>query len=375
MNAPASLPRGTQPNGRVDLLGLTHEEFSQTIEGFLSSAREPGYRSRQLREWVYRRNPTGFSSMSDVPKQLRERLGASFTLHPLEKNLEKLSRDSTRKFLWSRPQGGVLESVVIPERERTTYCISTQAGCPVKCTFCATGYGGFDGNLSTAEIIDQVLQMRQATDSPPTNIVYMGMGEPLLNFPAVARSLTILTHPEQVGFGARRITVSTVGIPERIRELGTLFPQVKLALSLHAARDELRDRIIPLNRKYGLKALLAATGEHAQTTGRKVTFEYVVLPGVNDSERDAREVSLLVRGIPSGINLIGFNPFPGAPYTRPSVKRLLCFRQWLGRTYRGPITIRRSRGEDIEGACGQLSLSRDGADSLKRPRKGPSESA
>ena len=187
--------------------------------------------------------------------------------------------------------------------------------------------------------------------------------------------LAILTHPEQVGFGARRITVSTVGIPERIRELGTLFPQVKLALSLHAARDELRDRIIPLNRKYGLKALLAATGEHAQTTGRKVTFEYVVLPGVNDSERDAREVSLLVRGIPSGINLIGFNPFPGAPYTRPSVKRLLCFRQWLGRTYRGSITIRRSRGEDIEGACGQLSLSRDGADSLERPRKGPSEGA
>jgi len=358
MNVSASPSRDAQARGRTDLLELTHEEFASVVQGFLTSVREPGYRSRQLREWVYRRTPTGFSAMSDVPKHLRERLEARFTLHPLEKNLERLSRDSTRKFLWSRPEGGVLESVLIPERERTTYCISTQAGCPVKCTFCATGYGGFEGNLRASEIVDQVLRMRQITDSPPTNIVYMGMGEPLLNFPAVSRSLTILTHSEQVGFGARRITVSTVGIPARIRELGTLFPQVKLALSLHAARDELRDRIIPLNRKYGLKALVAATREHAHTTGRKVTFEYVVLPGVNDSERDAREVSALVRGIPSGINLIGFNPFPGAPYSKPSVKRLLCFRQWLGRTYRGPITIRRSRGEDIEGACGQLSLDR-----------------
>jgi 23S rRNA (adenine2503-C2)-methyltransferase len=359
MNVSASLPRSTQAKERTDLLELTDEEFASVITEFLTSAGEPGYRSRQLRDWVYRRTPTGFSGMSDVPKHLRERLGARFTLHPLEKKLERLSRDSTRKFLWSRPEGGVLESVLIPERERTTYCISTQAGCPVKCTFCATGYGGFEGNLRASEIVDQVLRIRQSTDCPPTNIVYMGMGEPLLNFPAVIRSLKILTHADQVGFGARRITVSTVGIPERIRELGTLFPQVKLALSLHAARDELRDQIIPLNRKYGLKALLAATREHAQTTGRKVTFEYVVLPGVNDSEGDAREVAALVQGIPSGINLIGFNPFPGAPYSKPPVKRLLDFRQWLGRTYRGPVTIRRSRGEDIEGACGQLSLSRD----------------
>ncbi len=348
--------RGTSEAARRDVLDLGLSEISEALEGLLKASGEPLYRVRQIREWVYHRNPEAFGGMSDLPKRLREHLEATFRLHPLAQKLEEVSRDATRKLLWSRAGGGTIESVVIPDRDRVTYCISTQAGCPVKCTFCATGYGGFQGQLSAAEIVDQVLSLRRITGLPPTNVVYMGMGEPLLNFAAVKRSLEILTHPDQVGFGARRVTVSTVGIPDRILELGDVFPQVKLALSLHAARDDLRSEIIPLNRKYPLEEVLEALRGHARKTGKKVTIEYIVLPGVNDAEHDAKAIASRLRGLPSRINLIGFNPFPGAPYSKPTVKRLLKFREWLERAYEGTVTIRRSRGEDIQGACGQLSL-------------------
>ena len=343
-----------------EVLGLSLEEFSKAGEEILRAAGEPEYRLRQLADWIYRKTPEGFAAMSDLPKRLRERLGEAWKLHPLAKAVEKISKDSTRKFLWTREEGGRIESVVIPDRDRITYCISTQAGCPVKCTFCATGQGGFLGHLRAAEIVDQVLSMRRIASLSPTNIVYMGMGEPLLNFAAVRRSLEVLTEEGQVGLGARRITVSTVGVPERIREMARLFPQVKLALSLHAARDDLRSEIIPLNRKYPLREVIEAVRDHSRATGKRATFEYIVLPGVNDSERDAREISARLRGIPSRINLIGFNPFPGAPYDKPSVQRLLCFRRWLEQSFPGAVTIRRSRGEDIQGACGQLSLKQEG---------------
>jgi len=341
---------------RLEILGLTAAELEEALARLLEEAREPRYRLGQLREWLFRRTPADFGGMSDLPKRLRERLDAAFVLLPLQRSIEKVSSDGTRKLLWTRSDGGSIESVVIPDRDRVTYCISTQAGCPVKCTFCATGHGGFQGQLRAAEIVGQVLGLRAVTGLSPTNVVYMGMGEPLLNFEAVKRSLEVLTSPDLAGFGARRITVSTVGIPDRIRELGELFPQVKLALSFHAARDDLRTEIIPLNRKHPLADVIAALRDHTRITGKKVTLEYIVLPGVNDTERDAREVIERVRGLPSRINLIGFNPFPGAPYTKPSVKRLLVFRKWLEAGFEGEVTIRRSRGEDIQGACGQLSL-------------------
>jgi 23S rRNA (adenine2503-C2)-methyltransferase len=346
--------------GKREILGLSSEEAGQALDEILRARGQPAYRARQARDWIYRRTPDSFERMSDLPAPLRTDLAASFTLHPLALRAEDRSRDGTRKFLWLRGDGGTIESVVIPDRERTTYCISTQAGCPVKCTFCATGYGGFQGQLTAAEIVDQVLLMRSLTGTPPTNVVYMGMGEPLLNFGPVSRSLEVLTHPEQVGLGARRVTVSTVGIPDRIRDLALQFPQVKLALSLHAARDDLRDEIIPLNRKWPLGQVLDAVREHARLTGKKATFEYIVLPGVNDSLRDAEDVAARLAGIPSRINLIGYNPFPGGPYEKPAVKRLLVFRSWLQRNYPGEVTIRRSRGEDIQGACGQLSLAHAG---------------
>jgi 23S rRNA (adenine2503-C2)-methyltransferase len=353
---PAGPPREAAGEQRPQVLGFSGEESREALGAAVRAAGEPPFRARQVADWIYRRTPESWERMSDLPKDLRAGLAAAFILHPLEPLAENVSRDGTRKFLWRRSEAGNLESVIIPDRERRTYCISTQAGCPVKCTFCATGFGGFAGQITAAEIVDQVLHMRRIASAPPTNIVYMGMGEPLLNIGPVLRSLEVLTHPDQLGLGARRITVSTVGIPDRIRELGERFPQVKLALSLHAARDELRDELIPLNRKHPLEAVLAAVRDHARRTGKMATFEYIVLPGVNDTERDAREVARALNGIPSRINLIGFNPFPGAPYAKPGVNRLLTFRQWLEKGYAGPITIRRSRGEDIQGACGQLSL-------------------
>ena len=357
------MPRSdSAPDARPALLGLDADRFLETTHAAVAKAGEPRYRADQLRRWIFERTPDSFDEMLDLPRALRERLDADFVLHPLRYDLDQKSVDGTLKVLWRRSarhrESGPLESVMIPDGDRVTYCISTQSGCPVKCTFCATGHGGFTGNLDAAEIVDQVLQMRTRTGIAPTNLVYMGMGEPLLNYDAVARSLDILTHDSQVRFGARRITVSTVGVPDRIRQLGREFPQVKLALSLHAARDDLRDELIPLNRKHRLAEVLDAVREHGRVSGKKVTFEYVILPGVNDRDEDIVDIARRVRGIPSRINLIGFNPFEGAPYEKPRLASILGFRDRLAARFDGAITLRRSRGEDIQGACGQLSLAR-----------------
>jgi 23S rRNA (adenine2503-C2)-methyltransferase len=354
-------PDASSMPDRIDVLGLLSGEWDAKIGGVLGELGEPSYRSRQLREWVFHRTPASFEAMSDLPLALRHSLEARAVLHPLALVSESVSSDGTRKYLWSRPGSGPIESVLIPDereggKERVTYCISTQAGCPVKCTFCATGYGGFEGQLSAAEIVDQVVQVRRVSGHPPTNVVYMGMGEPLLNFAATARSLEILADPRSLALGARRLTVSTVGVPQRIVDLGRRFPQVKLALSLHAARDELRSQLIPLNRKFPLSEVIGAVREYRRITEKLATFEYVVLPGINDTRRDAEEIGALLAGLPSRINLIEFNPFEEVSYRKPTVARLEEFRRWVARGFPGPITIRRSRGEDIHGACGQLTL-------------------
>lgn len=343
----------------VELPGVPHGEWAETLTPILEDAGQAPYRGKQILDWVFRRRARDIESMNNLPRSLREHLSTRATLHPVRVDRHEQSTDGTQKFLWRRRQGGAIESVLIPDADRRTFCISTQAGCPVRCTFCATGYGGFDGQLSPGEIVDQVLQTTIETDIEPTNLVFMGMGEPLLNFDNVLKSIAVLTHPNQLGMSPRRITVSTVGIPKRIVELAERYPQVKLALSLHAPQNALRDEIIPLNEKYPLEEVLDAVASHQRETGRYVTFEYVVLPGVNDSAEDARELARLVRDIPSRINLIGFNPFPGAPYERPTVQELTRFRAQLEESYPGTVTIRRSRGEDIQGACGQLSLAHD----------------
>lgn len=339
-----------------ELPGIAAGEWNERLKPVFDALGEPRYRIRILRDWVFHRLAPDFSVMTDLPRASRAELPRRLTLHPLSELGREVSVDGTEKTLWRRARGEAIESVFIPDGRRRTFCISTQAGCPVKCTFCATGFGGFDGQLSPGEIVDQVILGTIRQGRPPTNIVYMGMGEPLLNAPAVFRSIDILTHPDQFGMGARRITVSTVGVPRRIVELGERHPQVKLAISLHAPRDDLRDEIIPLNVKHPLAELLAAVRRYQARTNKKVTFEYILLPGLNDGTAEARALGALLRGLPSRINLIGFNPFPGATFTRPSVRQLGRFRDLVAREFPGDVTIRRSRGEDISGACGQLSL-------------------
>ncbi len=368
MESPAADPEIASPLSefpkpeRIELLGIPGRGWDERVGAWLKELGEPRYRVRQLRDWVFRRTPAAFSAMSDLPLAFRRKLEESAVLHPIELREERVSRDGTRKYLWGRAGGGSIESVLIPDerdgdRTRITYCISTQAGCPVKCTFCATGYSGFEGQLTTAEIVDQVVQVRRISGLSPTNIVYMGMGEPLLNFERTLESLDVLGDPDQVGLGDRRITVSTVGVPEKIVELGRRFPQVKLALSLHAARDKLRDVIVPLNRKYRLAEVIGAVREHHRITEKLPTMEYVLLPGVNDTQRDAREIAGMLKRLPSRINLIEFNPFPGVEYQKPTVASLTTFRLWIAAEgFPGTVTIRRSRGEDIHGACGQLML-------------------
>ncbi len=356
------MPKTDGTTEPTQLLELLAEEFSDAAASAVKEAGEPAYRVDQLKGWLYERTPLSFQEMEGLPRSLRTQLEEKFILHPLEYDLDLLSEDGTRKFLWKQERDDSrIESVLIPDGDRVTYCISTQAGCPVKCTFCATGYGGFAGNLSAAEIIDQVVQIRNRTAQAPTNLVFMGMGEPLLNFDGLCRALSIMTDPRQLGIGARRITVSTVGIPDRIRELSRSFPQVKLALSLHATNRQLRDKLVPLNIKYPLEDVLEAVREHYRQTGRRVTFEYVILPGINDSSEDARDLANKILDIHSTINLIGFNPFEGAPYRKPVLKSMLAFRDELRRLLPGEVTLRRSRGEDIQGACGQLSLKNQGS--------------
>ncbi len=344
------------PKDRLELVGLTGDEWKASIGALLKEEKQPAYRGKTLSSWVFKHLATSFDQMSDLPKAFRENLAQKTILHPLTESNRQVSEDGTEKFLWRLNSGHALESVFIPDGNRRTFCISTQAGCPVKCTFCATGYGGFDGQLTPGQIVDQVIQLSHSTGMLPTNIVFMGMGEPLLNAPNVYKSIEILTAPDQLGLGTRRLTLSTVGIPKRIIELAKLHPQVKLAVSLHATNDELRDEIIPLNKQYPLEMLLSSIKEHHRITGKKVTFEYIILPGVNDSEEDARALARIARSTPSRVNLIGFNPFPQAHYGKPTVPQIQWFRNEIATRFDGEIMIRRSRGEDIQGACGQLSL-------------------
>lgn len=350
----------------VDLLHLTSEELGSVLTDLLrqvQGAAQPRYRIRQIRHWIYEKTPDGFEGMTDIPEALRRELSRSFRLHPLTPVERVSSRDGTERFAWQTTTGALIESVWIPEGDRITCCLSTQAGCPVGCLFCATGRAGYRGNLSAAEIVDQFVSMKRIRGAPPTNVVLMGMGEPLLNYRNVSRAIRILTSPEQIHLGARRVTLSTVGIPKGIVALARDHPQVRLALSIHTPTDRVRDRLVPLNRRHPIRKILEACRVHSAETGKRITIEYVLIPGVNDAEKDALRLAPLLRGMAAKVNLIGFNPFPGAPFRKPSTAELIAFRGRLARTLRGPVVIRRSRGADIQGACGQLS-------GLRHPRGG-----
>ncbi len=355
------LERLTDLDPRVELLSLRPAELEASLRSWLVERGEPRYRVAQIVEAVYRHGATGWTSITTLPTDLRAQLDIDYRLPSIAPHEERKSADGTRKFLWKLVDDELVESVLIPTRRRDTICISSQVGCPLACAFCATGVFGYRRNLTAGEIVDQArcLHVLRGRSDIGMNVVFMGMGEPLLNWKQVDTALDILIDSRGIDLGARRITVSTVGVPEGIVALGERFPQVRLAVSLHAARDEVRDEIVPLNRRHPLCELTAACRVWTQSTGKRLTFEYVHLPGVNDGEVDAVALAELLKRVPAKVNLMRYNPVEGLGFRRPTEAETTAFRDAVTELTRSPITIRKSRGLDIEGACGQLRLARE----------------
>ncbi|MDT8448989.1 MAG: 23S rRNA (adenine(2503)-C(2))-methyltransferase RlmN [Wenzhouxiangellaceae bacterium] len=336
---------------KTNLLGMDREG----LERFFASLGEKPFRARQLLQWIYKRGVTDFEAMSDLSRGLRMRLSGLAEIRPPAVLREQLSADGTVKWLMSLPGGNVVETVFIPEPDRATLCISSQVGCMLNCTFCSTAMQGFARNLSAAEIIGQVWLGSERTGGRRiTNVVLMGMGEPLLNLDQVRPALGLLRDDLAYGLAARRVTVSTAGVVPGIDALREA-PAIALAVSLHAPDDELRSRLVPLNRKYPIAELLAACRRYLAERRPKqsITFEYTMIDGVNDSPELARQLLRVLANVPSKINLIPFNPFPGTPFRCSSPERMLRFQEIL-RAGGLIATIRKTRGDDIDAACGQL---------------------
>jgi 23S rRNA (adenine2503-C2)-methyltransferase len=333
------------------------------IAWFAQQGEKP-FRARQVLRWIHHFGESDFNAMTDIAKSLREKLIATATVSPAPTISDKLSDDGTRKFLFDVGNRNAVETVFIPEDDRRTLCISSQAGCALECAFCSTGRQGFNRNLSTAEIIGQLWQANRALGYAPTsgncgeriisNVVLMGMGEPLANFDNLLPALRLMLDDNAYGLSRRRVTVSTSGIVPAMDRLAEACP-VALAVSLHAPTDGLRDKLVPINRKYPLAELMAACQRYLLHAPRDfITFEYVMLDGVNDSDADARALLHLVRDVPCKFNLIPFNPFPASGFHRSPAERVRRFASILINA--GIVTTtRKTRGEDIDAACGQLA--------------------
>ena len=337
--------------GKTDIMDLSPEQLRQ----WLTDRKIASYRSGQISRWIYQRQVDSFTAMTDIGKPLRERLESRFTIGRLRQIRVEQSRDGSRKYLFGLRDGNRIESVLIPERGHATLCISSQVGCALGCRFCMTGKGGLVRNLTRGEIVAQVRDIRRGLDDPGrlTNIVLMGMGEPLANFDQVVSALdTLLDSSEGFGFAARRITLSTAGLASRLEELGRRVP-VNLAVSLNASENRTRDWLMPINQTYPIEQLLDACRRYRLRPHRRITFEYILIKDVNDSEADARRLVRLLRPLKSKINLIPFNPHPGSQMQRPTEAVVERFLQILIDHHYTAI-IRRSKGEDISAACGQL---------------------
>jgi 23S rRNA (adenine2503-C2)-methyltransferase len=322
---------------------------------------EPSYRGRQIFEWIHRRGVLEPSRMTNLPKPLRRRLEEEGLGWPIELISKHQSADHTQKLLLAMRDGERVETVLIPQLEDpqvVTQCISSQVGCAMGCVFCASGVAGLKRNMTDAEIVSQVLLGRRqiATDQRIRNVVFMGMGEPLHNYEAVARALVLLTHPQGIDLSKRRVTVSTSGLVRQIDRLGRDFGgEVQLAVSLHAVRDAERSRIMPINRKHGLGELTDALRRYPLSSRQRITIEYTLIEGVNDSVRDAAEMAELLRGIPVKVNLIPMNPISGSSLRAPAGSHVTRFQDELLR--RGfSVFIRKTRGDDVAAACGQLAF-------------------
>jgi 23S rRNA (adenine2503-C2)-methyltransferase len=338
----------------IDLRSLMPAELAARLH----AAGQPAYRSEQVFRWLHGQGVSRFDEMTNIPAPLREALAEGGGWTPLSEEVIQHAADGTRKMRYRTADGRAIESVLIPDdkegRDKLTLCVSSQVGCAMDCSFCATATLGYGRNLSAGEIVEQVYRATRLAERRPTNLVFMGMGEPLHNFDNVAKAFALLQHPWGANFSARRITVSTSGLVPGIEKLGQLMPAPNLAVSLNATTDEVRDQLMPVNKRWPIAALLDATRKFPLAHNRRVTFEYVMLAAMNDSDADADRLPRLLRGIPSKVNLIPWNPFPGTPYQRPSAERIRTFQERL-RAGGLAVYIRTPRGDDIDAACGQLA--------------------
>lgn len=347
------MPAG--PQETTNLLGLDRAG----LERFFASIGEKPFRARQMLQWLHQRGVTDFGAMTDLALSLRQRLAAAAEVEAPRIIREQRSNDGTIKWLMAIPGGNAVETVFIPEASRGTLCISSQVGCMLNCTFCSTATQGFSRNLQAAEIIGQVWQAVRRIDAlhgaerRVTNVVFMGMGEPMLNLEAVRPALSLLRDDLAYGLASRRVTISTAGVVPGIDALAE-GDEFALAVSLHAADNELRSRLVPLNRKYPVEVLIEACKRFVRARARRsVTFEYTMIEGVNDQPEHARALVRRLSCLPCKINLIPFNPFPGTPFRCSSEETIHAFQQ-ITRSAGLITTVRKTRGEDIDAACGQL---------------------
>lgn len=335
---------------KINLKGLWIED----LEKLLLDLGEKRYKANQLALWMYDKRATDFNQMTDLSKTLREKLSHIAYIDSIKLIQSQTSEiDFSEKFLFELKDREKIETVLMWEKDRVTVCVSTQVGCPLGCTFCATGKMGFKRNLTSGEIVDQIMALK---DHKITHVVLMGMGEPFLNYENVIKAIRIMNSELGLSFAANKITLSTAGIPEMIKKLADKPLKIKLAVSLNAPTDEKRDQLMPINKKHPLKALLEAVKYYTKKKKGRVTFEYVLIKDFNDSQKDALELSKLVQGIPCKINLIPYNSVPGLPFEKPSEEKVIAFRDYL--FPRCPaVTLRKSKGGDMQPACGQLCTS------------------
>jgi 23S rRNA (adenine2503-C2)-methyltransferase len=333
------------------------------LEKIADELGEPRYRARQIADWLYQKRVQSFEEMTDLPREFRARLAGRFGFNKIELVRVLGSKDTTRKFLFRLADQSLIETVLIPaspalygsRSDRRTLCVSTQVGCAYGCKFCASGLDGFSRNLEPSEIVDQIIAIERETGEKIDNIVFMGMGEPLANLDNVLRAIRIINASWGLGIGARHITVSTSGLAPQIRKLADEPLQIRLAISLHGATDEVRDQIMPVNRRYNLETLLAACDYYAKHKKQRLTFEYILIENVNDSPDQARRLGRIARRLGARVNLIPYNTVHGLKWSRPSPEQQNLFLSILRRS-EVAATLRREKGHDIDAACGQLRL-------------------
>ncbi len=346
------------------------EPAQASLTSWLDQQGEPGFRAKQIRKWLFQNRASSIGEMSDLPKPLRASLADSFSIWTMHVVKHQIAADGTEKLLLQLADGGQIECVLLRDEHRRSICVSSQVGCAMGCVFCASGLDGVERNLTAGEIVEQMLRLQRLLPAEErlSHIVVMGMGEPLANLDRVLPALNEASSPQGLNISARRITISTVGLPDAIDRMTSTVTRYNLAVSLHAPNDELRNQLVPVNKNTGLQAILESADRYFEASGRKLTFEYVLLGRVNDEQQHARQLVKLLRGRPALLNVIPYNPVAGLPYRTPSASARAVFRRILEE---GGLSVqfRRRKGDEINAACGQLRRCSSEPDPIQRPHQ------